>query len=88
MKTCRPGNTGVPPLSDSTCFGPYGGTYTSEQMAACTIEPVVNEDVGWTYGTTDNDGSLTYGGVLAQLPGCQTLTSGPDNATLVTCGPN
>ena len=54
-------------------------------MQSCTQKPIVNEDVGWEYGEVDNQGGLTYGGVLSKLPGCQTITYGPQPATLVTC---
>ena len=87
MPTCKPGNTGVPPLSDETCFGNYGGTYTSEEMTSCTIKPTVNEAVGWTYGEVDNPvgNVLTYGGVLDALPGCNPIQYGPGLATIQTC---
>jgi WSC domain len=87
MPTCKPGNTGVPPLSDPTCFGNYGGTYTYPEMDACTIPPTVNEDVGWTYGEVDNPvgGVLTYGGVLDKLPGCNPIQPGPGMASVQTC---
>ncbi len=87
MKTCRPGNTGVPPLSDSSCFGNFGGSYTPEQMNSCTVPPIVNEPVGWTYGEVDNPvgGVLTYGGVLNKLPGCNPIQPGPGLATIQTC---
>lgn len=87
MKTCRPGNTGSPPLSDPSCFGNLGGTYTSQQMTSCTVPPIVNEPVGWTYGEVDNPtgGVLTYGGVLNKLPGCNPIQPGPGLATIMNC---
>lgn len=87
MPTCIPGNTGNPPLSDSTCFGNHGGVYTNKEIAACMLKPLTSEATGWTYPEIDNPegGSLTYGGVLSALPGCQTITTGPDAATLTTC---
>jgi hypothetical protein len=87
MPTCTPGNTGVPPLSDPTCFGNRGGIFTDEQMAACLMKPTTGEASGWTYPELDNPvgGVLTYGGVLSALPGCQTITTGPDPAVLTTC---
>ena len=89
MKTCRPGNTGNPPLSDPSCFGGSGrgGVYTAQQIKACIEKGAVNEDVGWTYPQIDNPvgGQHTTGGVLSALPGCQTITTGPQPATLKTC---
>lgn len=87
MPTCTPGNTGNPPLSDLTCFGSYGGIYSDEEISACMLESLTTEATGWTYPEIDNPegGALTYGGVLAALPGCQTITTGPDAATLTTC---
>ena len=87
MPTCKPGNTDNPPLSDSSCFGNFGGTYTYPQMDACTIMPTVNEPVGWTYGEVDNPvgGVLTYGGVLDKLPGCNPIQPGPGMASVQTC---
>lgn len=87
MPTCTPGNTGVPPLSDPTCFGNRGGIYSDEEIKACMLKPTVNEDSGWTYPEQDNPdgGVLTYGGVLNALPGCQTITTGPEPAVLTTC---
>ena len=87
MPTCRPGNTGNPPLSDDSCFGKYGGTYTSTEMSTCRVQPIVNEDVGWTYGEVDNPegGKITYGGVLDALPGCNPVQPGPGMAKLMTC---
>ena len=87
MPTCKPGNTGNPPLSDPTCFGNFGGTYTYPEMDACTIPPTVNEPVGWSYGEVDNPvgGVLTYGGVLDKLPGCNPIQPGPGMASVQTC---
>ncbi|KAI4137856.1 MAG: hypothetical protein LQ340_008081 [Diploschistes diacapsis] len=88
MPSCKPGNTGNPPLSDGSCFGNHGGIYSDAEMAACMI-PSTNpsDDVGWSYPEVDNPmgGALTHGGVLAELPGCQTLSAGPASAQLVTC---
>ena len=83
MPTCRPGNTGNPPLSDDSCFGKYGGTYSDTEMNNCRVASTVNENVGYTEGTTDGEG--TRGGVLANLPGCQTIEWGPQPAVLKTC---
>jgi hypothetical protein len=87
MPTCKPGNTGNPPLSDPTCFGNLGGTYTYPEMDACTIQPTVTEPVGWTYGQVDNPvgGVLTYGGGLDKLPGCNPIQPGPGMASVQTC---
>ncbi|MCJ1329236.1 hypothetical protein MMC10_005915 [Thelotrema lepadinum] len=87
MKTCRPGNTGNPPLSDASCFGNRGGIFTDAEIKACLIPGAVNEDVGWTYPEIDNPqgGVLTKGGELQQLPGCQTIQGAPGPATLKTC---
>ena len=87
MPTCRPGNTGNPPLSDDSCFGKYGGTYTLAEMNACRVKPTVNEDVGWQYGEVDNPvgGKLTYGGVLDALPGCNPIQPGPGPAKPAAC---
>ncbi|MCJ1481549.1 hypothetical protein MMC06_001708 [Schaereria dolodes] len=87
MPTCQPGNTFNPPLSDPSCFGKLGGTYTSPEMAACTVKPTVNENVGWTYGQVDTSypGYLTHGGVLDALPGCNPIQYGPANAQPMTC---
>ena len=87
MKTCRPGNTDNPPLSDPTCFGNHGGVYTDDEIKNCLLKPTVDEDSGWTYPEIDNPqgGALTYGHVLDALPGCQTITTGPEPAVLKTC---
>jgi hypothetical protein len=87
MPTCKPGNTGNPQLSDNTCFGTFGGTFTGAEMTACTLKPTVNEDVGWTYGEFDNPvgGVLTYGGVLDKLPGCCPVQEGPNDAVIMAC---
>lgn len=87
MKTCQPGNTGVPPLSDPSCFGNLGGIYTSDELTSCTVPPIVDEDVGWTYGEVDNTfgGILTYGGVVDKLPGCNLIQLGLEMATLQIC---
>ncbi|KAI1327926.1 hypothetical protein F5Y16DRAFT_167030 [Xylariaceae sp. FL0255] len=84
MPTCMPGNTGTPPLSDSTCFGNHGGLFTSAQMEACRNTPLSSENVGWN-GKDDNPigGVLTYGGVVGQkLPGCNPIQAGPGPATI------
>jgi len=81
MPTCIDG-TG---LDADTCFGPHGGIRTPDEQLACRISPVVEEDVGWTPGTTDGD--ATIGGVLTEneLPGCNPIQSGPGLATAVAC---
>jgi hypothetical protein len=84
MLTCLPGNTGNQPLSDDTCFGNCGGTYTSEQMANCTQEPTVDEYAGWTYGEVENPvgGVVIYVGMLDKLP-CFPVQPGGNSSDLV-----
>lgn len=88
MSTCKPGNTGNPPLSDDSCFGKFGGTYSYAEMNNCRVKPTVNEPVGWNYGEVDNPvgGVLTYGGVLPKLPGCNPIQPGPGKASIQNCG--
>ena len=87
MPTCRLESTGDPPLSDDSCFGKHAGTYTSDEMNACTVKPIVDEDVGWNYGKVDNleGGKFMYGGVLSALPSCNPIQPGPGPAKIVTC---
>ncbi|KAL8951260.1 MAG: hypothetical protein Q9222_002762 [Ikaeria aurantiellina] len=67
MKGCNPGNTGTPKLDTPQCFGP-GQLQTGGQKEACTIAPVISEDIG---GTTPLDA----------LPGCNPIQGAPGPAT-------
>ncbi|KAI1279654.1 hypothetical protein F5Y07DRAFT_29568 [Xylaria sp. FL0933] len=88
MPSCRPGNTGTPPLSDSSCFGNHGGLFTQKEMDACRQRPTTDENVGWKFGQEDNPvgNVFTYGGVVGnKLPGCNPIQAGPGPATVQNC---
>ncbi|KAL8720556.1 MAG: hypothetical protein Q9225_002602 [Loekoesia sp. 1 TL-2023] len=69
IKGCDIGNTGDP-LDSPQCFGP-GSVQSESDKQACTIAPVVNQDIG-------------KNGPLNQLPGCNPIQAGPGPATKAT----
>ncbi|KAL8841489.1 MAG: hypothetical protein Q9170_000872 [Blastenia crenularia] len=66
IKGCDIGNTGDP-LDSPQCFG-AGSVQSEDKKQACTIAPVINQDIGTN-------------GPLDQLPGCNPIQAGPAPAT-------
>ena len=82
IKGCNVGNT-ADSLAQSQCFG-ANSLYTNDEMAACTIKPTVNEDIG-IVNPGQKDGHGVRGGVLSALPGCNPVQPGPGPATKASC---
>ncbi|KAL8654472.1 MAG: hypothetical protein Q9210_001475 [Variospora velana] len=71
IRGCDIGNTGGR-LDSPQCFG-AGSVQSEDAKNACTIAPVVKQDIG-------NNGPLNA------LPGCNPIQAGPDRATKANCG--
>ncbi|KAL9596944.1 MAG: hypothetical protein Q9219_005455 [cf. Caloplaca sp. 3 TL-2023] len=69
IKGCDIGNTGDS-LDSPQCFG-AGSVQSESDKQACTIAPVINQDIG-------------KNGPLNQLPGCNPIQAGPGPATKAT----
>ncbi|KAL8988123.1 MAG: hypothetical protein Q9177_002754 [Variospora cf. flavescens] len=71
IRGCDNGNK-YTSLDSPQCFGP-GSMQSDSAKAACTIAPVVQQDIG-------NNGPLNA------LPGCNPIQPGPGRATQANCG--